>query len=559
MLSRLFGPALLAMLLSSPSLGVRDIAIIHVTMIDGTGAPPRADVTVVVRDSVIQRVVPSAEYVPPAGSRVIDGRGKYLVPGFIDMHAHMSVGPEHLNPRTNEMRGEYDPQVARISLGSLLHFGITTIRDPGGLTKHAVATRDSVARGLIAGPRMFVAGSVIDQTDAPGLVATVHSPEEVRAEVRRQIAAGVDYIKLYATLTPPMVEAGIQEAHAGGKKAIGHLFLTSWTEAARSGINGLLHVAPSSPLLLPPDQRAAFRKSIHNTRFMFQWFEYVNYASPEIDSLVTLMVQHHIEHDGTLATFEAMAWGDSARVTKSPDLGYSAPSLVRNWREFTLTAGWTKADYDSARAVWPKVLQFEKLLYDRGVLVTVGTDANNPWTAPGASYARELELLVAAGIPPLQVIRLATHNGAEALGILDHVGTIAAGKRADLVLLYANPVTNIGNTRHVAMVIANGRIIDYEATRRRQAVSTRSSTPVSREVDQSRSRVRIRAASSRLSLRSRIEACSQSSRRSSTSASYSFPSPSRSGHCRAAATSAAASLHRPAAIASTASMSLASL
>lgn len=463
MLSRLFGLAMAAVLISLHSAAVQEIVITHVTMIDGTGAPPRVDVTVVVRDSNIQRVVPSAGYAPPPGSRVIDGAGKYLLPGFIDMHAHMNVGPEHLNPQTNQMRGDYDPQVARISLGSLLHFGITTIRDPGGLTEHAVATRDSVARGLIEGPRMFVAGSVIDQTDAPGLVATVHSPEEVRAEVRRQIAAGVDYIKLYATLTPPMVEAGIQEAHAGGKKAIGHLFLTSWSEAARAGIDGLLHVVPSSPLLLPPNQRAAFRKGIHNTRFMFQWFEYVDYASPEIDSLVTLMVQHHIEHDGTLATFEAMAWGDSARVTRSPDLAYSAPSLVSNWQEFTLTQGWTKADYDSARAVWPKVLEFEKLLYDRGVLVTVGTDANNPWTAPGASYARELELLVAAGIPPLQVIRLATHNGAEALGILDRVGTITPGKRADLLLLDANPLADIGNTRRIAMVMADGRIVGSTA------------------------------------------------------------------------------------------------
>ena len=178
---------------------------------------------------------------------------------------------------------------------------------------------------------------------------------------------------------------------------------------------------------------------------------------PEIDSLVTAMVQHRVEHDGTLATFEATAWGDSARITSSPDLAYSPRSLVRNWREFTLTQGWTKADYDSARAVWPKVLQFEKLLYDRGVLVTVGTDASNPWTAPGASYTRELELLVAAGISPLQVIRLATHNGAEALGILGSVGTIAAGKRADLVLLDADPLADIGNTRRIAMVMANGR------------------------------------------------------------------------------------------------------
>ena len=436
-----------------------ELAFTHVTLIDGTGGPPRADMTVVVRDSTIVLVRPSRGFAPPAMSRVIDGRGKFLLPGFIDTHAHMNVGPEHLDSATNQLRGEYDPGVSRISLGSLLHFGVTTIRDPGGLTERAVATRDSVAKGLLKGPRMLVAGSVIDQTDAPGLVATVHSPAEVRAEVRRQAAAGVDFIKLYATLTPPMVEAGIQEAHAAGKKAIGHLFLTSWSDAARAGIDALVHVTPSSPALLPSDSRLAFRKAIHNTRFMFQWFEYVNLSSPEIDTMMTEMVRHHVEHDGTLATFEAMAWGDSARITKNPDLAYAAPSLVRNWQTFTLTQGWTRADYDSARAVWPKVLQFEKLLFDRGVPLTVGTDANNPWTVPGASYSRELELLVAAGIPPLQVLRLATSNGAKALGLTD-VGTVEQGKRADLVLLSANPLTDIENTRDIALVIANGEVVE---------------------------------------------------------------------------------------------------
>lgn len=447
--------SLLALLLT---LRGPELAFTHVTLIDGTGAPPRADMTVVVRDSTIFLVRSSRGYTPPATARVIDGRGKYLLPGFIDTHAHVNVGPEHLDSAKNQLRGEYDPAVPRISLGSLLRFGVTTIRDPGGATVHAVATRDSVASGLLKGPRMLVAGSVIDQTDAPGLVATVHSPDEVRAEVRRQVAAGVDYIKLYATLTAPMVEAGIQEAHAAGKKAIGHLFLTSWTDAARAGIDGLLHVTPSSPALLPPDSRLAFRKAIHNTRFMFQWFEYVNLASPEIDTMITEMVRHHVEHDGTLATFEAMAWGDSTRITNSPDLAYAAPSLVRNWQTFTLTQGWTKADYDSARAVWPKVLQFEKLLYDRGVLLTVGTDANNPWTAPGASYHHELELLVAAGVPPLDVLRLATKSGADALGLRD-VGTVEVGKRADLVLLSADPIADIRHTRHIALVVANGRVV----------------------------------------------------------------------------------------------------
>jgi imidazolonepropionase-like amidohydrolase len=141
-------------------------------------------------------------------------------------------------------------------------------------------------------------------------------------------------------------------------------------------------------------------------------------------------------------------------------LRYAPASLLQNWRDdFTLTRGWTAADFDSARAVWPRLLAFEKLLYDRGVLVTVGTDANNPWVAPGPSFHRELELLVDAGIPALQVLKLATHNGAEALGLLDSVGTVALGKRADLVVLDANPITDIRNTRRIDLVVQNGRVV----------------------------------------------------------------------------------------------------
>jgi imidazolonepropionase-like amidohydrolase len=442
------------------SMGSSLIVIRHVTVIDGTGTAPMRDITVVLHGSRIERIEPSRSDHTFEHAQVIDGRGKYLVPGFIDMHAHVNLSPERIDSTTHTFVATApDPGVPRYSLESLLRFGITTIRDPGGPAAQAVAVRDSVARGLLAGPRMLVAGDIIDRSVAPGLVATVHSADDVRAEVRRQAALGVDYIKLYASLTPELVQVGIDEAHALGKKALGHLFVTSWTTAADMGIDGLLHAMPSSPDLLAPDKRADFKKAIRNTRFMFQWFDYVDFHGAEIDSMIASMVRHRVEHDATLVTFEAMAWGDDPRVIKSPDLLFAPPSLVANWQDgFTLAMGWHSADFDSARSVWPRVLAFEKLLYDRGVLVTVGTDANNAWVAPGASFHREMELLVDAGIPPLQVLKLATHNGAEALGLLDTVGTITVGKQADLVLLSADPVRDIRNTRHIEAVIEAGRI-----------------------------------------------------------------------------------------------------
>jgi len=443
-----------------PSTGVaQQITVVRgATVLAMTGAAPLADADVAIQGGRIIHVGPRGSFRAP-GARIVDARGRWLVPGFIDMHAHVTLGPV-LGAETGAPRMVPDTSVPRRSLRTLLAFGVTTIRDPGAGAGVAVAVRDSVARGQLVGPRIFTAGEVIDRTVFPGLTAPVQNEAEVRAEVRRQAAAGVDYIKLYATLPPALLCAGVAEAHAQGRKAVAHLFATSWTVAARCGIDGILHAMPSSPALLPADRRSAFLRGVHNTRFMFQWFEYADLASPEIDSMVQAMVDGRVVHDPTLVIFEALAWGDSARITASPDLALAAPSLLENWRNaFTLSAGWRPAEFDSARAVWSAVQRFVRFLHQRGVRLVAGTDANNPWVVPGPSFHRELELLVAAGIPPGDVLRIATHNGADALGILADVGTIEPGKRADLVLLGASPLADIRNTRRIEWVMQGGRML----------------------------------------------------------------------------------------------------
>jgi hypothetical protein len=454
--------ALALITIAAGPLAAQQVTVIRgATIIDGTGAPPSPDMVVVVHGDRIVDIRPAAGFRAARSARVIDAHGRWLLPGFIDMHAHVNLGPVVLDSVTRAPSVRLDTSATTRSLRSLLAFGVTTIRDPGAPATRAVAVRDRVAAGQLLGPRIFTAGEVIDATVFPGIATTVRTEEEVRAEVRRQADVGVDYIKVYALLAPPLVAAAIGEAHERGKKVLGHLFATSWTEAARLGIDGIVHAVPSSPKLLHPNRREAWRRGIaRNTRFMFQWFEYVDLASPQIDSMVRAMVERRVVHDPTLVAFEAMAWGDSARITASPDLALAAPSLLENWRTaFTLSAGWTRQGYDSARAVWPSMLRFEKLLYDRGMLLVAGTDANNPWVVPGPSFHRELELLASAGIPPLDVLRIATHNGAQGLGVLNSLGTVAPGKYADLVLLDADPTADIRNTRRIVWVMRGGQIL----------------------------------------------------------------------------------------------------
>jgi imidazolonepropionase-like amidohydrolase len=441
--------------------GAQQVTVLHgATLIDGTGAAPRPNAVVVVRDGRIAEIADAARHRAPPGSRVLDVTGRYLVPGFIDAHAHVNLGPVSLDAAKGHPTVQLDTAATTLSLRTLLAYGITSIRDPGAPAVRAVSVRERIASGTLLGPRLVTAGEVLDASVFPGIATTVRTEQDVRAEVRRQLEAGVDYIKVYVSLPPPLVSAAIEEAHARGKRVLGHLRATSWTEAARLGIDGIVHSVPSSAKLLGPDRRQAYAGGMaRNTRFMFQWFEHVDLASPEIDSMVRAMVEQRVVHDPTLVVFEAMAWGDSARITESPDLALAAPSLLRNWRTaFTLSAGWTRQDHDSARAVWPTVLRLVKMLYDRGVLLAAGTDANNPWVVPGPSFHRELQLLAAAGIPPLEVLRIATRNGAEALGRLDSLGTIERGKVADLVLLDADPSRDITTTRRIAWVMRDGVI-----------------------------------------------------------------------------------------------------
>jgi imidazolonepropionase-like amidohydrolase len=437
------------------------VALRGVTVLDGTGAAPLRNAVVIIQADRITAVGPVGQVPIPSGASVRDLPGKFLLPGFIDMHAHIAFGPVSQTGEGAQMqlRMDYDDAASVELSRRLLEYGITTIRNPAGPLPQAVLLRDRIARGEIPGPRTFTAGEVIDFATSPGLGVAARTDSAVRAIVRAQIAAGVDYVKLYAGLAPALVAAGIDEAHQHGKKAIAHTMLTSWTEAARAGIDGIVHIVPGNPRLLPPDRRAALLKSITGTQFMYTWFQFVDLASPEIDTMVAALTERRVVIDPTLVTFEAMFRGNDTAITRSPDLVTAPASLLRNWQSFQLSKGWSEADFAAALKVWPTVLAFTKLLHDRGVRLVVGTDTPNPWAAPGTSYHRELELLVQAGIPSADVLRMATERGAQALGISAEVGTIAPGKHADLVLLDADPLASIRNTRRIVWVMQRGKIV----------------------------------------------------------------------------------------------------
>jgi imidazolonepropionase-like amidohydrolase len=191
------------------------------------------------------------------------------------------------------------------------------------------------------------------------------------------------------------------------------------------------------------------------------WLEHVDLDSPAIQEMIQGLAKHHVAVDPTLMAFRTKFWGDDPRYTDNPRKTEAPPKLWAGFARRSDTADWTPDQYRAARAQWPKLLALVKLMHDRGVLLTAGTDTPFPWIVPGASFHEELRLLVEAGIPVPDVLRMATINGGRALK--RNIGAIEPGKDADLVVLTANPLESLGNTERIEMVIKGGQMYTVEA------------------------------------------------------------------------------------------------
>jgi imidazolonepropionase-like amidohydrolase len=388
------------------------------TVIDGTGALPRPNTTLIINGSKIMyasnNTANNYYHNSSAGDNVINLTGKYIIPGLFDMHAHVA----------NVRKNSYNQSESEYMLRMLLTHGVTTVRNTGGPTEQSVALRENVSEGKIVGPQIFTAGQLLNtpQVPIPFVEKQVQTEQDVRQEVRNQVATGVDYIKLYVGLTPKLVKAAINEAHSNGIKIIGHLYLTSWTDAANLGIDALTHGIPVSPFLLSEANQQKFLEAGDHPFNHFLWLDLVDLNGPEINEMMEALVNNDIPVDPTLGIYEAM-------IKEEPQNQY----------------------------LWPKVLQLTKMLYDNGVTILSGTDIPNFDLVPGSSLHHELEILVEAGISPLEVIKIATRNGAQALGIENDVGTIEPGKQADMIILSDNPVDEISNTKKIEAVINNGQ------------------------------------------------------------------------------------------------------
>jgi imidazolonepropionase-like amidohydrolase len=434
-------------------------------LIDPAQEVRMTDAYILVTDGKIAAIGKGSPQDVPRRVRRHDFSGRYALPGFIDAHAHITTGPQKIEMQAGKplVTNEGTDEITRYSARVALAFGVTTVRNPGGDPEANARYDEAIASGAWIGPEALHAGAVIQPPPMGGAsFAYPQSEQEWQDRAAREAALGMRYFKLYVGLSEAELATGIRVAHQHGLKAIAHLNAISWTRAAELGIDGLEHALPTSPDLLEPQERALYLAELGpDSKFMYRWFERVNYDGPLMQELfatlsrrrvivnATLLVNHIVYNTDDLDRAFATSGYDVAKVEK-----LMHPAMKTNLAMLKASAaGWTASDYQRARAVMPKVLEFARRLHLAGVPMIIGTDGGGG----GPFYAQELALHVAAGIPVWEVLRMSSSSAADAMGIGHRTGRIAPSYEADIVFLTADPLTDVLNAAKVYGVLDNGR------------------------------------------------------------------------------------------------------
>ena len=432
------------------------LAITHVTVIDATGRAPQANQTVLIDGGRITAVGSAATIKVPKTARVVDATGKFLVPGFWDMHVHLAG----INA---------DPSWSKqVLLPLLLANGITGVRDMGGDLDALLAWQRDIESGVLLGPHIVASG--------PFLAASgkktpeqypVHNAEEARAAVDDLKKRGANFIKI---ITMPSRDAFFAVADESKKQNIpfvGHLpFEIGVIEASDAGMHSIEHLLYSAFALSFSSKEAELRPRLvlaEKNGDAAAWEQIAHEAdatySPEkATALIQTLKKNATWVTPTLASLDITSHPGNWN-TDDPLLAFVPPAMAKQWRE-----SFNDAEMKQ-RAAWlgRQASNDWKLtgeLHRAGVSILVGSDSLDPFVFPGDSFHHELAELVRAGFSPMDALQAATHGAALFLGREKEFGTIETGRVADLVVLSANPVENIANTRKVWAVIRNGGYYD---------------------------------------------------------------------------------------------------
>jgi imidazolonepropionase-like amidohydrolase len=420
------------------------IALEGATLIDGAGGDPKQDAVIIIRNGHIDAVARVNEIPIPRGADRINLVGKTIIPGLIDSHAH----------------------VERWAARRYIAWGVTTVRDLHGQTDSIVALKHEMNMGSILGPRMFVAGAMIDGVPTTYPNATgVATGDEARHAVDLHAVAGVDYLKVYTKITPALLRPLLDEADKLHLPVAAHLGKTDAVTAARAGVVSIEHLTG----VVQAATGNALYASAHDN-FLTGWTTeekaWAALDSSTVARTARALAQTKVTMVPTLVVHDMLSRLDNPILLTRPGMEdvpdnaesvRSVPSLLRR-------TGWRASDFEAFRRSRRQQDQFVREFRRAGGAIAAGSDAANQLLIPGYSLHEEMAFLVGAGLTPLEAITAATRRGAQLLRA-DSLGLLAPGKVADLVVLNGNPARNISATRNIAMVIIRGRVIRPDSLR----------------------------------------------------------------------------------------------
>jgi imidazolonepropionase-like amidohydrolase len=417
------------------------VALLHVRVIDGTGTAPREDQTLVIDHGKIAAVGPAASTPAPSGAQTMDLTGNTVIPGIVGMHEHLFYNSGNGIPTYNEQAFSFP----RLYLAS----GVTTARTGGSLEPYTdLSIKKAIDAGHMPGPKMWITGPYLEGRGAIGpQMHELTGPDDAVRTVEYWAAEGVTSFKAYMNISHAELKAAVDAAHKHGIKVTGHLCSIGFREAAAIGIDNLEHGllvdtefhAGKQPDVCPNASRAEIAR--------------LDLSSGPVLDMIADLVAHNVAITSTLAVFEA--FDGNRPPLEQRFLDAVTPEAALSYLESRARA---RGGPDSpAFAELKKELEFEYAFVKAGGLLMAGADpTGNGGALAGFADQRNIELLVEGGFSPVQAIQIATYNGAKFLGELDRIGSVAAGKQADLVVIDGNPAAGIAAIRRIKLVFKDG-------------------------------------------------------------------------------------------------------
>jgi imidazolonepropionase-like amidohydrolase len=432
------------------------VALTHVRVIDGTGAAAIEEQTLVLSAGKIASVSAATAAKIPKAAQVVDLSGYTVIPGLVGMHEHLFY------PIGDGIYGEMGFSFPRLYLAA----GVTTMRTTGSLEPYTdLEIKKKIDAGESPGPKMHVTGPYLEGAGSWAVqLHQLKGPEDAAATVNFWLDQGADNFKAYMFITPEELAAAVAAAHKRGAKVTGHLCSIGFREAAAIGIDNLEHGLFVDTEFQPDKKPGVCPDKPEDPVLMAS----LDVNSGPVHEMILDLVHRHVAITSTLPVFEMGAFTGRPTLQKrlldalSPD---ARATLL--WRRVqSADSAYLRKRYGSEISPQPaafrKELEFERAFVQAGGLLLAGSDPTGMGgVVAGFADQRELELLVEAGFTPVEAIHFFTENGARYLGEADRVGSIVAGKQADLVIIKGNPAAHIEDVENVEIVFKDG--IGYDS------------------------------------------------------------------------------------------------